>query len=75
MVKFKVQMKTLKKPIELQRTLILFFIYNKTSLNENNQLQRAKAHRKCAEVNMKTNKILYQRHKTPKQVFVYEHIH
>ena len=75
MVKFKVQMKTLKKPIELQRTLILFFIYNKTSLNENNQLQRAKAHRKCAEVNMKTNKILCQRHKTPKQVFVYEHIH
>ena len=68
-------MKTLKKPIELHRTLIFFFIYNKTSLNENNQLQRAKAHRKCAEVNMKTNKILCQRHKTPKQVFVYEHIH
>ena len=68
-------MKTLKKPIELHRARILFFIYNKTSLNENNQLQRAKAHRKWAEVNMKTNKILCQRHKTPKQVFVYEHIH
>ena len=32
-----------------------FLINNKTSLNENNQLQRAEAHRKCAEVNMKTN--------------------
>ena len=75
MVKFKVQMKTLKIPIELHGTLILFFIYDKTSLNENNQLQRAKAHRKCAKVNMKTNKILYQRHKTTKKFFVYEHIH
>ena len=34
-----------------------FFLNNKTSLKENNQLQRTKAHRKCAEVNMKTNKI------------------
>ena len=31
-------------------------INNKTSLNETNQLQRAKAHRKCAKVNVKTNK-------------------
>ena len=60
-------MKTLKKPIELHRARILFFIYNKTSLNENNQLQRAKAHRKCAEVNMKTNKTKMHESTTIKQ--------
>lgn len=35
-------------------------INNKTSLNETNQLQRAKGHRKCAEVNVKTNKTKMQ---------------
>ena len=37
-----------------------FEINNKTSLNETNQLQRAKAHRKCAEVNLKTKKTKMQ---------------
>jgi len=49
-----------KKGGEARKLFFFFEINNKTSLNETNQLQRAKAHRKCAEVNLKTNKTKMQ---------------
>jgi len=43
--------------------IFFFFISNKISLKENNQLQRAKAHMKCAELNMKINKTkMHEKH-------------